>query len=119
MIARGFSYCVGTPGEAGLPADDRFARYANTTWNLKCANSTHLSRGFFLCARIYCPSAPPLSRAAGTDCWVVGVVQLHEPHDGELGDDGAADEVPHGAPLIVEERAAGKPRERERGEHKR
>ena len=40
------TYCVGTPGEAGLPADDRFAQYANTSWNLKCA-ATQLSRGIF------------------------------------------------------------------------
>ena len=29
------TYCVGTPGEPGLPTDDRFARYANTSYNLK------------------------------------------------------------------------------------
>ena len=36
------TYCVGTPGEAGLPADDRFARYANTSYNLKCVRAHDL-----------------------------------------------------------------------------
>ena len=29
------TYCVGTPGEAGLPHDDHWARFANSTYNLK------------------------------------------------------------------------------------
>ena len=29
------TYCVGTPGEFGLPANDRWSIYANTSYNLK------------------------------------------------------------------------------------
>ena len=49
------TYCVGTPGEAGLPADDRFARYANTSYNLKCV------RAHALYLHLYFPPPSSLS----------------------------------------------------------
>ena len=34
------TFCVGTPGEPGLPAEDRYARYANSSYALNCMNHT-------------------------------------------------------------------------------
>jgi hypothetical protein len=45
------TFCVGTPGEPGLPADDRFARYANSSYNLKCVLQPFMHQDKRLIAR--------------------------------------------------------------------
>ena len=58
------TYCVGTPGEPGLPPDDRFARYANSSYNLKCVAYRRSTRPFqlvpdcgeALCVFLFCRS---------------------------------------------------------------